>query len=241
MFQKIKSSMGSTSQYKFGVLTRIVRHMRERHMQGEDHPLNLEEILDETNQLDVSSKTRTWLANEALKQNPKLEVVDNGEKYAYKPPYKLRDKKTLMKMLKRKDLNGEGGVFYDDVSESLPRAEKIIQNLTGDAKIIQIPRPCDKRKVLFYYDHSTDLEIDEEFVKQWRSVSVDGVDEAKIEEYLNKQGIASMQDQGIKRVIPKRKKGVGARRKTAPKDNQHMAGVLEDYSEGGLTASKADR
>ena len=82
---------------------------------------------------------------------------------------------------------------------------------------------------------------DDEFVKLWRSVSVDGVDEAKIEEYLAKQGIASMQDQGIKRVIPKRKKGVGVRRKTAPKDNQHMLGVLEDYSEGGLTASKADR
>ena len=240
MFQKIKSSMGSTSQYKFGVLTRIVRHMRERHMQGEDHPLNLEEILDETNQLDVSSKTRTWLANEALKQNPKLEVVDNGEKYAYKPPYKLRDKKTLMKMLKRKDLNGEGGVFYDDVSESLPRAEKIIQNLTGDAKIIQIPRPCDKRKVLFYYDHSTDLEIDEEFVKQWRSVSVDGVDEAKIEEYLNKQGIASMRDQGGKKFhAPKRKNVKKVRKFKAPKDNEHMRDVLEDYSE--MTGQKADR
>ena len=70
---------------------------------------------------------------------------------------------------------------------------------------------------------------------------MDGVDEAKIEEYLAKQGIASMQDQGIKRVIPKRKKEVANRRKVAPKDNQHMAGVLEDYSVGRLTASKADR
>ena len=239
VFQKIKSSMGSTSQYKFGVLTRIVRHMRERHMQGEDHPLSLEEILDETSQLDVSSKTRTWLANEALKQNPKLEVVDNGEKYAYKPPYKLRDKKTLMKMLKRKDLNGEGGVYLDDVSESLPRAEKILQNLTADAKIIQIPRPCDKRKVLYYYDHSTDLEIDDEFVKQWRSVSVDGVDEAKIEEYLNKQGIASMRDQGAKKFqAPKRKKKA-VRKWKAPKDNEHMKDVLQDYTE--MTSQKADR
>ena len=75
VFQKIKSSMGSTSQYKFGVLTRIVRHMRERHMAGEDHPLNLEEILDETSQLDVSTKTRTRLATEVFKQNPKLKVL----------------------------------------------------------------------------------------------------------------------------------------------------------------------
>lgn len=81
---------------------------------------------------------------------------------------------------------------------------------------------------------------DEEFVKQWRSVSVDGVDDAKIEEYLAKQGIASMQDQGLKKMaMPKRKKGI--RKRVAPKDNQHMAGVLKDYSEGGMTASKADR
>jgi len=73
-FNKMKSSMGSSSQYKFGVLARIVRHMKSRHMDGEDHPLTLEEILDETNQLDVSSKTRMWLQNEALKQNPKIEV-----------------------------------------------------------------------------------------------------------------------------------------------------------------------
>jgi len=241
VFQKIKSSMGSTSQYKFGVLTRIVRHMRERHMAGEDHPLNLEEILDETSQLDVSSKTRMWLQNEALKQNPKLEVVENGEKFMYKPPFKLRDKKTLIKMLKRKDLNGEGGVYYDDVHESLPRAEKIVQNLTADGKIIQIARPCDKKKVLFYYDHTTDLNVDDEFIKQWRSVSVDGVDEAKIEEYLDKQGIASMRDtQGSKKFnMPKRKKVAAKRKFKAPRDNEHMADVLQDYSE--MTAQKADK
>ena len=71
---RMKNTMGSTSQYKFGVLARIVRHMKARHMDGEDHPLLLEEILDETNQLDSSSKTRMWLQNEALKQNPKIEV-----------------------------------------------------------------------------------------------------------------------------------------------------------------------
>jgi len=234
-------AMGASSQYKFGVLARIVRHMRTRHMEGEDHPLGLEEILDETNQLDVSGKTRQWLQTEALNHNPKIEVTDD-QRYMFRAPFKLRDKKSLLKMLKRRDLNGEGGVYFDDVNESLPKAEKIVQNLTSDGKIIQIPRPCDKKKVLFYYDHTTDLDLDDEFIKQWRSVSVDGVDESKIEEYLAKQGITSMQDQGLKKLsVPKRKKGAGNRRKVAPKDNLHMAGVLEDYSEGGLTASKADR
>merc|ERR1719495_2647049 len=237
---RMKATMGSSSQYKFGVLARIVRHMKARHMDGEDHPLLLEEILDETNQLDVSSKTRMWLQNEALKQNPKIEVTDSGDRYMFKAPYKLRDKKSLLKMLKRKDLNGEGGVYRDDVNESLAKAEKIIQNLIFDGKILEIPRPCDKKKVLFYHDHTTDFDVDEEFIKQWRSVSVDGVDDAKIEEYLDKQGIRSMQDQGLKKLnMPKRKKGQVKRKTRAPKDNEHMADVLQDYSE--MTADKATR
>ena len=43
--------MGGTSQYKFSVLSKIVRHMRHRHMEGEDQALHLDEILDETNQV----------------------------------------------------------------------------------------------------------------------------------------------------------------------------------------------
>lgn len=51
-------SMAGSSQYKFGVLAKIVKHMKSRHQHGDDHPLNLEEILDETNQLDVGSKVK---------------------------------------------------------------------------------------------------------------------------------------------------------------------------------------
>lgn len=40
-----------------------------------------------------------------------------------------------------------------------------------------------------------------EFQKLWRSVAVDGLDDDKIEEYLQKQGITSMQDIGVKKVV----------------------------------------
>lgn len=49
-------TMSGSTQYKFGVLAKIVKHMKARHQEGDDHPLTLEEILDETNQLDVGSK-----------------------------------------------------------------------------------------------------------------------------------------------------------------------------------------
>lgn len=40
-----------------------------------------------------------------------------------------------------------------------------------------------------------------EFQKLWRSVPVDSIDEEKIEEYLKKQGISSMQETGPKKVV----------------------------------------
>lgn len=48
--------MSAGSQVRFGILTKIVQHMKARHQDGEDHPLTLDEILDETNQLDVGNR-----------------------------------------------------------------------------------------------------------------------------------------------------------------------------------------
>ena len=43
--------------------------------------------------------------------------------------------------------------------------------------------------------------ISVEFVKLWRGVAVDGVDDKTIEDYLQKQGISSMEHVGIKRMV----------------------------------------
>ena len=68
--------MSGSSQYRFGVLAKIVKHMKNRHCKsmkrlsftklitipvsaaGDDHPLTIEEILDETNQLDIGSSVK---------------------------------------------------------------------------------------------------------------------------------------------------------------------------------------
>lgn len=51
--------MTGSSQKRFAILTKIVNYMKERHLRGEDHPLTIEEILDETNQLDIGLSTKT--------------------------------------------------------------------------------------------------------------------------------------------------------------------------------------
>ncbi len=73
--------------------------MKARHMEGEDHPLTLEDILDETKQLDLGNKTKVWLQNEALKNNPKISASPDGT-YLFKPPYNVsEDDKELAQVL----------------------------------------------------------------------------------------------------------------------------------------------
>jgi len=214
------------SAYKFGVLTKIVRHLKLKFQNGEDSPLTLEDILDETNQLDANNKVRAWLQNEALPHNPKIEVTSNGTTFMFKPPLKCRDKRSLLRLLRTYDMKGMGGIFRDDVIESVPHAEKILQNLDKD--IITITR-LDKKKVLFYDDHQNKFELDDEFQKLWRSVTVDGLDDHKIDEYLEKAGIKSMEGQGVKKATRKLKKRPKRKIVSKIKDNDHLVGVLQNY------------
>ncbi|VEN38422.1 unnamed protein product [Callosobruchus maculatus] len=230
-----KTSSGS-SQYRFGVLAKIVKHMKTRHQEGETHPLSLEEILDETNQLDVGNKVKQWLQTEALINNPKIEVSAEG-KFIFKALYRLKDRKSLLKLLKQQDLKGLGGVLLEDVQESLPHCEKALRILDNQNEIVFITRPIDKKKVLFYNDRTATLPIDEEFQKLWRSVAVDAMDDQKIEEYLDKQGIRSMQDHGPKKPMAPKRKKAASRKKVfkKPRDNEHLADVLETYEDDTLT------
>lgn len=98
-------------------------------------------------------------------------------------------------------------------------------------EILYITRPLDKKKIVFYNDKTALIPIDEEFQKLWRSVNVDNLDDQKIDEYLEKQGIRSMQDNGPKKTAPIKRKKPNNRKKQfkKPRDNEHMADVLETY------------
>ena len=81
------------------------------------------------------------------------------------------------------------------------------------------------------------LKVDDEFQKLWRSSAVDSIDDAKIEEYLEKQGIRSMQDHGLRKpILPKRKKAAMKKRQfKKPRDNEHLADILEVYEDNTIT------
>lgn len=58
--------------------------------------------------------------------NPKVEVTPEG-RYLFKPPYKIRDRKGLLKLLRQMDLKGLGGILLEDIQESLPNHEKALK------------------------------------------------------------------------------------------------------------------
>ncbi|XP_032474323.1 transcription initiation factor IIE subunit beta isoform X1 [Phocoena sinus] len=149
-------ALSGSSGYKFGVLAKIVNYMKTRHQRGDTHPLTLEEILDETQHLDIGLKQKQWLMTEALVNNPKIEVIDG--KYAFKPKYNLKDKKALLRLLDKHDQRGLGGILLEDIEEGLPNSQKAVKAL-GD-QILFVNRP-DKKKILFFNDKSCQFSVDE--------------------------------------------------------------------------------
>ncbi|XP_071826451.1 general transcription factor IIE subunit 2-like [Apostichopus japonicus] len=231
-----KALQGS-SKYKFGVLAKIVNYMRVRHQQGDTYPLSIKDVLDETNQTDISHTLKNWLINEALPNNPKI-ALEGGD-CVYKPPFKLQGKKDLLRLLNRYDQQGLGGILMEDIVESLPNAEKCFRIL--GSRVIVVTRCNDKKKVVYYNDKAFLLQVNEEFRELWNSTAVDSIDEGKIEEYLKKQGISSMQDFGMKKFQKQKKKQPKSRPRKFKKLNDHMGDVLRDYTEDDVKKQAAKK
>lgn len=98
-----------------------------------------------------------WLESEALQSNHKIDVSPDGRRFAFKPVYKIRDGKSLLRLLKQHDLRGIGGILLEEVQESLPHCEKTLKNRANE--IVYITRPTDKKKILFYNDRTANLTV----------------------------------------------------------------------------------
>lgn len=90
-----------------------------------------------------------------------------------------------------------------------------------------------KKKVLYFNDKNSaeNIQIEEEIVKYWRDVAVEGLDESKIEDYLEKQGIASMKDAFEKdKLQTQYGKRKSARGRQSKKHNDHLGALLNEYN-----------
>ena len=186
----------------------------------------MDDLLDITKNTDIKANDKEWLFV-ALRENPKIGFEDG--KYIFKPKYAIRDKKSLMKLLDKHDQQGRGGILLDDIREGLPNADDIIKAIAD--KVTFVTRANDRKAILFTYDSSLAVTVDEEIQKHWRSVAVEGLAEPDIEKYLNSSGITTMQGVAPKTQKAQKRRG-GKRKRTGKLLNTHLEGtVLKDYSD----------
>jgi transcription initiation factor TFIIE subunit beta len=168
-----------------------------------------------------------------LSSNPKIETIieDGVKKYTFKPSLIIRNRKDLLNLVKENQSKGLGGVLMDDVQESMTtdEFERVSKKLGDDIVVIT---GKGKKKVMFFNDTKSpeNLQIEEEIVNYWRDVAVDGLDENKIDEYLENKGIASMKD-GLENKIqaPVGKKKPSQRGRQSKKHNDHLGSLLTEY------------
>ncbi|EYB96555.1 hypothetical protein Y032_0149g2706 [Ancylostoma ceylanicum] len=223
-----RTAVSHSNAANFGTMAKIVDYMKKRHLSQQQWPLSLQEILDELQIYDLPKRSEAWL-KEALPKNPRLSC-DEESKFAYKPPYKIKGKTSLVAVAKKHHQDVKGGILLSELNDCIPNGEKVLEALAD--QIIVVPTQVNKRKdkVFFYNDQELDIQIEDEFKQIYRKVSVDHLDEKKIEEYLQKHGIDAMKDLAPKKI------GVGQLKRKTPKrrqnhkvQNQHLEGVLEDY------------
>lgn len=133
-YKTAQSTMNTTN---FAMMARIVDYMKKRHINQQHWALSMREVLNEMQLYDTSKKTEAWL-NENLPTNPKLQFDTDG-KFTFKPPYKILNRKHLLKQLEKNHVDGKGGILLSELNECLPNAEATAKSLEKENKIIDIP------------------------------------------------------------------------------------------------------
>ena len=88
----------------------------------------------------------------------------------------------------------------------------------------------DKKAIIFKYDASYAVHVDEEFQKHWRGVSLEGFAEPDIERYLN-SGITAVQGVAPQTKRPEKTRDDHKRKRVTKSSNAHLEeSVLKDYS-----------
>ena len=156
------------------IQTRIMLHLKERHFQGNIHPISIHEIMMEINETFDGSMIN-YLEKEYFHHNLKIEV-ENG-KYKFKPLYDIKSSDDLLRLVTGQFENGEKNILLSDVMESCKKGEIFVRKLEKRNKIIRIKRKRDQNDILmvnntFSFDDLTDCSS---FIKVFHSIDISGL------------------------------------------------------------------
>ncbi|KRY68525.1 General transcription factor IIE subunit 2, partial [Trichinella pseudospiralis] len=215
----------------FGILAKVLEHMKKRFLENLNWSLSLEEIFEELQMFGVSGKITMWL-KEILPGHPRMNVDEDG-KFTYKPPYKVKGKNSLLALLKRREIDGAGALLLSELYDCVLHPDKLVQALGNQVLALNVSLNKRKDVALFYNESEPfHLSVDEDLKMMWRNISVSQYDDEKLEEYVRKQGLDTLlglkhRDGPGKAHIPKRK----PRKKPVVLQNEHLSktGLLESY------------
>jgi len=214
-------------------LANIVDKLKERYLSGQTEPVTLDEIIEEAG-LTIDSHERHWLASDALLSKEVIDVkrTDDVNKFVYKPPLNLKGRKgsNVLNYLKARHEKCEGAVTLDDVRDTIPKAkaDKIIETLVKEGEVVKVT--SNKREILFYTDPNHNLRVHPKFIESWRKISVEGMDDNKICEFLDNHGHFGIMKAATRYTLPAKPSRRGGRRPNTMKHNDHVAAQLMDFS-----------
>lgn len=220
----------NTTTSKFAIVTRFMKYMKERHLQGDDHLLTVDEALDEMNERSTQPQIVKWLVEEALPKNPKIEIINN--RYRFKPKYDIRNRKELRALLEDHFQTGKGNIPLNEIKECYAEAEKHVNKL-GEL-VHKFVRSTDKEMILSANIPILDFEPlaeKDRFRQIFHTINVDTIPNQKIEEFLKHHefGIISGDSHISNTSQLKRPSGTKRKRKVKLRSNAHMESILEDY------------
>ena len=117
------------------VQTRIMLHLKERHLQGNIHPISIHEIMREMDEK-LDRYMINYLEKEYFHHNPKIEA-ENG-KYKFKPLYDIKSSADLLKLLKDQFENGEKTFYCLMLWNHAKRVKCLLKNWKKEIKLFEL-------------------------------------------------------------------------------------------------------
>ena len=214
---------------------KIILLMKQRFLEGNTEKLSLDEILMKLKICDLPKNARKILDTDLLVNSPKLifKNIDGVNKYSFKPKFNIRNRTELSNLIRKRLQNYCAGVPVDDIAESVPNAEKVLTKIDE----VTVLKGAGGEKIAFY-NEKIDKEgpfIDKDLIGYWNTVSVDGLNEMAIEDYLVKRGHFAMKSEPL--LITTTLKTT-SKRILKPKKllNEHLGYNLIDYKNTSRTS-----
>jgi len=152
---------------------------------------------------------------DALKNNPKVEYVDNC--FFFKPVYNVKNSKEILELLAQHP----NGLLVSDLAESYTKAQSDIKALKEAKEIYSIKSSEGPTEVIFPNEEKYRMKISQELVEMWKDIKVPN--EADLERELREAGLTlveSVESSKTTKSLQKIKKE--RKRRTTKLTNTHI-------------------